>query len=237
MAPFLCWHSGREKSVRSGMDRYRYFIFNQRSMLILGLFQIACATVCVISGLIDDVVRKESALSKSKIPIWAGVFMSIPGIMALNSTQRKNPILVNAMIITSVFSCFTTSIVILYASMTLEYGEKYEWSSNHSAIVVVLGKLVQGANITMMISSIFSIFIVLVIVYVSCRSLPCCSCYDSITGLEHLKINEDQLQATELVCLSCDQADRIFNSPVKLPQLNKETDYEISDPPSYIRLT
>ncbi|XP_015677779.1 uncharacterized protein LOC107293154 isoform X3 [Protobothrops mucrosquamatus] len=196
MAPFLCWHSGREKSVRSGMDRYRYFIFNQRSMLILGLFQIACATVCVISGLIDDVVRKESALSKSKIPIWAGVFMSIPGIMALNSTQRKNPIL-----------------------------------------VVVLGKLVQGANITMMISSIFSIFIVLVIVYVSCRSLPCCSCYDSITGLEHLKINEDQLQATELVCLSCDQADRIFNSPVKLPQLNKETDYEISDPPSYIRLT
>lgn len=59
--------------VYSGMDRYRYFIFNQRSMLILGLFQIACATVCVISGLIDGVVRKESALSKSKIPIWAGV--------------------------------------------------------------------------------------------------------------------------------------------------------------------
>ncbi|XP_039200342.1 uncharacterized protein LOC120308389 isoform X3 [Crotalus tigris] len=170
--------------VYSGMDRYRYFIFNQRIMLILGLFQIACATVCVISGLIDGVVRKESALSKSKIPIWAGVFMSIPGIMALNSSQRKNPILVNATIITSVFSCFTTSIVILYASMTLEYGEKYEeWTSYHSAIVVVLGKLVQGANITMMISSIFSIFIVLVIVYVSCRSLPCCSCYDSITGL------------------------------------------------------
>ncbi|KAK9398859.1 hypothetical protein NXF25_013828 [Crotalus adamanteus] len=108
-------------------------------MLILGLFQIACATVCVISGLIDGVVRKESALSKSKIPIWAGVFMSIPGIMALNSSQRKNPILVNATIITSVFSCFTTSTVILYASMTLEYGEKYEeWTSYHSAIVVVL---------------------------------------------------------------------------------------------------
>ncbi|XP_058048625.1 uncharacterized protein LOC131202938 isoform X2 [Ahaetulla prasina] len=178
------------------MDRYRYFIFNQRSMLILGLLQIACATVCVISGLIDGVFRKESELSKTKIPIWAGVFMSIPGIMALNSSQRKNPIL-----------------------------------------VLVLGKLVQGANITMMISSIFSIFIVLVIVYVSCRSLPCCSCYDSITGLEHLKNNEDQLQTTELVCLSRDQEDRIFNCPVKLPQPNTETEYEISDPPPYVRLT
>uniref|UniRef100_A0A098LZ25 Uncharacterized protein n=1 Tax=Hypsiglena sp. JMG-2014 TaxID=1550645 RepID=A0A098LZ25_9SAUR len=231
------------------MDRYRYFIFNQRSMLILGLLQIACATVCVISGLIDGVFRKESELSKSRIPIWAGVFMGIPGIMALNSSQRKNPILVNAMIIASVFSCFTTLTVIIYASMTLEYGEMYaskalEYEeSYHPAIVLVLGKLVQGANITMMISSIFSIFFVLVIVYVSCRSLPCCSCYDSITGLEHLKNNEDQLQTTELVCLSCDQEDRIFNCPVKLPQPNTETDYEISeiseisDPPPYIRLT
>ncbi|XP_058048621.1 uncharacterized protein LOC131202938 isoform X1 [Ahaetulla prasina] len=222
------------------MDRYRYFIFNQRSMLILGLLQIACATVCVISGLIDGVFRKESELSKTKIPIWAGVFMSIPGIMALNSSQRKNPILVNATIIASVFSCFTTLTVIIYASMTLEYGEKHESNNvsyNHPDIVLVLGKLVQGANITMMISSIFSIFIVLVIVYVSCRSLPCCSCYDSITGLEHLKNNEDQLQTTELVCLSRDQEDRIFNCPVKLPQPNTETEYEISDPPPYVRLT
>ncbi|KAM6440165.1 uncharacterized protein PHA67_022455 isoform 2-T3 [Liasis olivaceus] len=178
------------------MNRYRYFIFNQRNMVVLGLFQIACATVCTISGLIDGAFRKESALSKSKIPIWAGMFMIIPGIMALYSSQKKNPIL-----------------------------------------VFVLGKLVEGANITMMISSIFSIFIVLVIVYVSCRSLPCCSCYDSITGLEQLKSNEDQLQITELVCLSPDQADKIFNSPVQFPQQNTETDNEISEPPPYIRLT
>ncbi|XP_063166329.1 uncharacterized protein LOC134502095 isoform X2 [Candoia aspera] len=227
--------------VYSGMDRYRYFIFNQRNMVVLGLFQIVCATVCTISGLIEGAFRKESALSKSKIPIWAGVFMSIPGIMALYSSQKKNPVLVNAMITASVFTCFTTLTVIIYASMTLEYGEKYEGfsdvSSNHPAIVLVLGKLVQGANITMMISSIFSIFIVLMIVYVSCRSLPCCSCYDSITGLEQLKSNEDQLQTTELVCLSPDQEDKIFNSPVKLAQLNAETDNEISEPPPYIRLT
>ncbi|KAM6440163.1 uncharacterized protein PHA67_022455 isoform 1-T2 [Liasis olivaceus] len=223
------------------MNRYRYFIFNQRNMVVLGLFQIACATVCTISGLIDGAFRKESALSKSKIPIWAGMFMIIPGIMALYSSQKKNPILVNAMIIASVLSCFTTLTVIIYASMTLEYGEKYEGSNNvsfnHPAIVFVLGKLVEGANITMMISSIFSIFIVLVIVYVSCRSLPCCSCYDSITGLEQLKSNEDQLQITELVCLSPDQADKIFNSPVQFPQQNTETDNEISEPPPYIRLT
>ncbi|KAG8134593.1 hypothetical protein E2320_007694 [Naja naja] len=227
--------------VYSGMDRYRYFIFNQRSMLILGLLQIACATVCVITGLIDGVFRKESELSKSKIPIWAGVFMIIPGILALNSSQKKNPILVNATIIASLFSCFTTLTVIIYASMTLEYVEKHvesnNVSSNYPDIVLVLGKLVQGANIIMMISSTFSIFIVLVIVYVSCRSLPCCSCYDSITGLEHLKNNEDQLQTTELVCLSRDQEDRIFNCPVKVPQPYIETDYEISDPPPYIRLT
>ncbi|XP_070612738.1 uncharacterized protein [Erythrolamprus reginae] len=227
------------------MDRYRYFIFNQRSMLILGLLQIACATICITGGLIDGVFRKESELSKSRIPIWAGVFMGIPGIMALNSSQRKNPILVTATIIASVFSCFTTLTVIIYASMTMEYGERYasktEYEeSPHRDIVLVLGKLVQGVNITMMIASIFSIFFVLIIVYVSCRSLPCCSCYDSITGLEHLKNNEDQLQTTELVCLSHDQEDKIFNCPVKLPQTNTETDYEISEitnPPPYIRLT
>lgn len=39
---------------------------------------------------------------------------------------------VNATIIASVFSCFTTLTVIIYASMTLEYGEKYEESKNVS---------------------------------------------------------------------------------------------------------
>lgn len=62
----------------AGMDRYRYFIFKQKSMVVLGLFQITCATICIISGLIDVTFRKESALSKSKIPIWAGVVSSIP---------------------------------------------------------------------------------------------------------------------------------------------------------------
>ncbi|XP_061440923.1 uncharacterized protein LOC133364435 isoform X1 [Rhineura floridana] len=223
------------------MDRYRYFIFNQKSMVLLGLFQIACATICIISGLIDGAFRRESALSKSRIPIWAGMFMSIPGVMALFSSQKKNPVLVNAMIIASVFSCFTTLIVIVYASITLEYGEKYEGfndlPSNHPAFAFVLDKLVEGANITILIVSIFSAFIVLIIAYVSCRSLPCCSCYDSVTGLEWLQSNEDQLQTAELVCISPGQADRIFNSPEKLPDLKMEADDEMTKPPPYIRLT
>ncbi|KAH0615993.1 hypothetical protein JD844_026719 [Phrynosoma platyrhinos] len=222
------------------MDRYRYFIFNQKSMVVLGLFQIACATVCIVSGIIDGANRRESALSKSRIPIWAGVFMSIPGIMALFSSQKKNPVLVYAMIIASVFSCFTTLIVIIYASITLEYGEKYKSldgvPANHPVLLFVLDKFVEGANITLLIASIASAFIVLIIAYVSSRSLPCCSCYDSITGFEWLHSNEDQLQISELVCISSGQTDRIFNSPVKLPDVNVEDD-EMTKPPPYIRLS
>ncbi|KAJ6668747.1 hypothetical protein lerEdw1_012230 [Lerista edwardsae] len=224
----------------AGMDRYRYFIFNQKSMVALGLLQITCATICIISGLIDGTLRKETVLSKSKIPIWAGVFMGIPGIMALFSSQKKNPILVNALIIASAFSCFTTLIVIVYASVTLEYGEKYEGfsdgASTHPAMAFVLDTFVKGANITMLIASLCSALVVLIIVYESSRSLPCCSCYDSVTGLEWLQANEDQLQTTELVCISHGQVDRIFNSPGKLPDLNEEADFEETKPPPYIRL-
>lgn len=55
------------------MDRYRYFIFNQRNMVVLGLFQIAFSTVCVVSGFIDGIFRTESQLGKTRAPIWAGM--------------------------------------------------------------------------------------------------------------------------------------------------------------------
>lgn len=223
------------------MDRYRYFIFKQKSMVVLGLFQITCATICIISGLIDVTFRKESALSKSKIPIWAGVFMGIPGIMALFASQKKNPILVNALIIASSFSCFTTLIVIVYSSVTLEYGEKYEGysdrTSTHPVVAFVLDTFVKGANITMLIASLCSALVVLVIVYESSRSLPCCSCYDSVTGLEWLQANEDQPQTAELVCISHGQGDRIFNSPGKVLDVDEEEDDKITKPPPYMRLT
>ncbi|KAM4674745.1 uncharacterized protein AAGF69_003173 isoform 1-T1 [Amazona ochrocephala] len=75
------------------MDRYRYFVFNQRSMVVLGLFQIAFSTVCIVSGLTDGVFRTESQLSISRAPVWAGMVMGVPGLLALFSSQRKNPVL------------------------------------------------------------------------------------------------------------------------------------------------
>lgn len=58
------------------MDRYRYFIFNQKNMVVLGLFQVAFSTVCVGSGFIDGLFRTESHLSKTRAPIWAGMVKS-----------------------------------------------------------------------------------------------------------------------------------------------------------------
>lgn len=58
---------------QSRMDRYRYFIFNQRNMVVLGMFQIALSTVCVTSGFIDGIFRTESQLGKTRAPIWAGM--------------------------------------------------------------------------------------------------------------------------------------------------------------------
>lgn len=47
----------------------------------------------------------------------------------------------------------------------------------------VLHKVVKGANIAMLAASICSAFVVLVMAYLGCRSLPRCSCYDSVTGM------------------------------------------------------
>uniref|UniRef100_A0A8D0GLE8 Uncharacterized protein n=1 Tax=Sphenodon punctatus TaxID=8508 RepID=A0A8D0GLE8_SPHPU len=206
-------------------------------MVVLGLLQIACATVCVISGFMDA-FRRESALSRTRVPIWAGVVMGVPGVLALFSSQMKNPILVNSMIAASVFSWFTTVIVIIYASLTLEYGERYEGfndvPSNHQRFV--LNELVEGVNITILVASICSAFIVLAIAYMGCRSLPCCICYDSVTGMEWLQPTEDQLQTVELVCTLRGHGDRIFNSPLHFQDQDLAAEEEISMPPPYIRL-
>lgn len=77
--PGRLWHSSSVSVFRglcgnqSRMDRYRYFIFNQRNMVVLGMFQIAFSTVCVTSGFIDGIFRTESQLGKTRAPIWAGM--------------------------------------------------------------------------------------------------------------------------------------------------------------------
>lgn len=55
------------------MDRYRYFIFNQRNMVLLGLLQVAFSTLCVVSGFVDGMFGGESPLGRTRAPVWAGM--------------------------------------------------------------------------------------------------------------------------------------------------------------------
>uniref|UniRef100_A0A8C5LXR7 SET domain containing 7, histone lysine methyltransferase n=1 Tax=Leptobrachium leishanense TaxID=445787 RepID=A0A8C5LXR7_9ANUR len=223
------------------MDRYRYFIFNQRSMVLLGILQIACAAVSVVCGFMDGAFRKESTLGNTRAPLWAGVIMAVPGVLALFSSQKKNPVLVNALIAASVFSCFTTIIIIVYASLTLGYGEDDDEVFSHTPVHVVhtkfiLGQLVQGADIAILIASIIGLGVALSISYVGCRSLPQCMCYDTLTGMEWLHPDNEQPQTVELVCTIRDGDERIFNSPVPFTDFRTEIEEEYSRPAPYIAL-
>ncbi|XP_066576229.1 uncharacterized protein LOC136766574 isoform X2 [Amia ocellicauda] len=223
------------------MDRYRYFIFNQRSMVVLGILQIACAGLCVVCGFMDAAFRKETTLSNTRAPVWAGAIMALPGVLALFSSQKKNPVLVNAMIAVSVFSCFTTVIIVVYASLTLSYGEDDDelfhpehMHTPHAKFI--LSKIVQGANITVLLACSCSIVLSVLIAFLGCRSLPYCACYDSITGLESLVPQDDHNLQTELVCTWRGGDDRLFNAPVQFSDRSEEQEEMSSKPPPYIRL-
>ncbi|KFW10965.1 hypothetical protein N326_09611, partial [Eurypyga helias] len=112
--------------------------------------------------------------------------MGVPGILALFSSQRKNPVLVNVLIVASIISCIAILVVIVYSSFTLNYGEEEELSSAPVHVIhtkFILNKVVKGANVAMLAASICSAFAVLAMAYLGCRSLPRCSCYDSVTGM------------------------------------------------------
>ncbi|XP_064918094.1 uncharacterized protein LOC102088045 isoform X2 [Columba livia] len=201
------------------MDRYRYFIFNQRNMVVLGLFQIAFSTVCVVSGVIDAFFRTETQLGETRAPIWAGM--------------------VNVLIVASIISCVAILIVIVYSSFTLNYGEEEELSSTPVHVIhtrFVLNEVVKGANIAMLAASLCSAGVVLVMAHLGCRSLPRCSCYDSVTGMEWLQPSEDQNQAVEMVCAVQSRGGRIFNFPDEFPAQDLDTEEDASKPPPYIRM-
>ncbi|POI31538.1 hypothetical protein CIB84_004711 [Bambusicola thoracicus] len=236
------------------MDRYRYFVFNQRNMVLLGLLQVAFSTLCVVSGFVDGLFGGESLLGRTRAPVWAGMVMGVPGVLALFSSQRKNPVLVNVLVAASMLSCVSILIVVVYSSLTLSSGEEEELSSHPVHVVhtkLVLNKVVKGANITMLIASICSAVVVLVIAYLGCRSLPRCSCYDSVTGMEWLQPCDDQAQAVEMVCavqkvytvlndsLSLPHAgpgDGILNFPARFPVQDCDAEEDASKPPPYIRM-
>ncbi|KAI1883740.1 hypothetical protein AGOR_G00234660 [Albula goreensis] len=224
------------------MDRYRYFIFNQRSTVVLGLVQIGCAGLCVVCGFIDAAFRRDTTLSSTRAPLWAGVIMALPGILALMSSQKKNPILVSAMIAVSVLSCFTTTIAAVYACLTLSYGEQDDelFHPHHLNIPhakFILSRTVKGANVAVLMACLCSLLVTGLMAYLGCRSLPFCACYDSTTGLELLVPQNDPSPQTEMICTwQAGGDDRLFNTPAQPDDRSTEQQDSPSKAPPYTRL-
>ncbi|KAG7241934.1 hypothetical protein INR49_024681 [Caranx melampygus] len=178
------------------MDRYRYFIFNQRSALVLGVVQIACAGLCVVCGFMDAVFRKNTPLSATRTPLWGGLVMASPGVLALFASQRKNSVLVSVMVAAAGLSCVAALFISAYSCLTLTYGEEDEDVFHHHdspEVTFVLHRMVKGANATILLSCTISLLLSSLITYLGCRSLPRCICYDTRTGLvgsSHLHVEQ-----------------------------------------------
>lgn len=223
------------------MDRYRYFIFAQGRVLVLGVLQIACAGMCVICGVMDAVFRKDTPLSTTRTPIWGGMIMAVPGVLALFASQRKNHVLVSVLVLAACLSCAASVFVSGYSCLTLTYGEEDTevFHQHHSPqVTFVLHRMVKGANATILLSCAVSLLLSSAIAYVACRSLPFCRCYDTRTGLETLVPQSDPGD-TELVCTwRASDDDRLFNSPVQSSERSTaEEEQSRSTLPPYSRLT
>ncbi|XP_028314825.1 uncharacterized protein LOC114470686 isoform X2 [Gouania willdenowi] len=171
------------------MDRHRYFIFNQRSVLVLGVLQVACAGLCAVCGLMDAAFRLNSPLSSTRTPLWGGLVLAFPGVLGLMASQRKQSVLVSAMVGAAILSCVTSVLIAGYSCLTLTYGEEDQevFIHHHNPqLTFVLHRMVKGANATILLSCIISLLLSSLLVSVGCRSLPLCGCYDTRTGLEML---------------------------------------------------
>ncbi|XP_060935236.1 uncharacterized protein zgc:113425 isoform X2 [Limanda limanda] len=222
------------------MDRYRYFNLNQRSVLGLGVLQVACAALCMVCGFMDAVFRKDTLLSGTRTPVWGGLIMASPGVLALFASQRKNSVLVSGMVAAAGLSCVAVLLISGYACLTLTYGEEDEDVFHHHdspQVTFVLHRMVKGANATILLTCTISLSLSSLIAYVGCRSLPCCGCYDTRTGLETL-VPQCDLGDTEMVCTWQGGDDRLFNSPPQsTEQYTAEEEEGPSKLPPYSRLT
>lgn len=222
------------------MDRYRYFIFNQKSVLVLGVLQMACAGLCVVCGFMDAVFRKDTPLSTTRTPVWGGLIMACPGVLALFASQRKNSVLVSVMVVASALSCVAVIFISGYSCLTLTYGEDDEevFHHHHSPeVTFVLHRMVKGANATILLTCTISLALSSLIAYVGCRSLPRCGCYDARTGLETL-VPQCDPGGTEMVCRWQAGDDRMFNSPAQTTDRGTTEEEEgPSKLPPYSRLT
>ncbi|KAK0151145.1 hypothetical protein N1851_007719 [Merluccius polli] len=185
------------------MDRYRYFVFNQRNVVVLGVLQVACAGLCMVCGVIDAAFRKDTTLSITRAPIWGGMILASPGTFALCASQRKHPVLVSAMVIAAMVAWVAAVTVSAYSCLTLTYGqEDVDVFHQHSSakVTFILQRTVKGANGTILLSCVLSLFLSTLVAYMGCRSLPFLACYDARTGLETLVPQSDPCLETELVC-------------------------------------
>ncbi|KAF7644141.1 hypothetical protein LDENG_00226990, partial [Lucifuga dentata] len=168
------------------MDRYRYLVFSRKRALVLGIVQVACAGLCVVFGVLDAAFRKDTPLSSSRTPLWGGLVMAAPGVLALFASQRKNSILVSMMVVAAGLSCVAVLLISGYCCLTLTYGEEDEDVFHHHSspqVTFVLHRMVKAANATILLSCIISLPLSCLIAYMGFRSLPCCGCYDAATGL------------------------------------------------------
>lgn len=222
------------------MVRHRYLVVDQRSLLVLGVLQLACAGLAVVCGCMDAAFRKNTALSGSRTPLWGGLVMASPGVLALVASQRKHSVLVRVMMAAAALSCLAALLVCGYAGLTLTYGEEDEevFHRHHSQeVTFVLHGMVKGANATILLSAAVSLLLSALIGYLGSRSLPPCGCYDTRSGLETL-VPQCDPGDTEMVCTWTTGGDnRLFNSP---PPPTGEEEEEQGSPrprPAYSRLT
>ncbi|KAJ3587446.1 hypothetical protein NHX12_011043 [Muraenolepis orangiensis] len=196
------------------MDRYRYLVFNQRHVVVVGVLQVACGALCVISGLIDAAFRKNTSLSLTRAPIWGGMILASPGALAMCASQRKHPVLLCAMVIAAMVSWVAAVSVSAYSGLTLTYGQEDEdvFHQHSSAkVTFLLQRTVKGANCTILLCCVLSLLLSSLVAFKGCRSLPFLACYDARTGLETLvpQCDDTNLEFT----WQAGGDDGLFNSP------------------------
>uniref|UniRef100_H3C782 Zgc:113425 n=1 Tax=Tetraodon nigroviridis TaxID=99883 RepID=H3C782_TETNG len=223
------------------MDRHRYFIFNQKSVLVLGMLQIACAGLCLVCGLMDAGFRKNTPLSTTRTPVWGGLVMACSGCLAVMASQRKNSVLVMVMVAAAGLSFIASVFISVYSCLTFTYGEEDEDVFHHHSsakVTFVLHRMVKGANATILLSCTVSLVLSGLIAYLGCRSLPRCACYDTRTGLEAL-VPQSEPGDREMVCTWQGGGTRLFSSPAQVDtdHLRREEEENHSKMPPYSRLT
>lgn len=55
------------------MERYKYFILNQKLAVVWGILQVACAGLTLVCGCMDAAFRMNTTLSETRAPVWVAL--------------------------------------------------------------------------------------------------------------------------------------------------------------------